>query len=94
MRSTSSQIVRASSVNAVSISPMRSSVDAEFVVASTEVLDKRVTAHDYSRRMVAFESPHWSESRFESTVVRFDPVVRVLHHVVERAWQEFIDHRA
>lgn len=52
-------------------------VDPELVVSSTKVLHEGVASHDHSRRVVAFESPHWSQSRFEQAVVRFDPIVRV-----------------
>ena len=64
---------------------MRSGVDAEFVVAAPNVLHERVTADDHAGGVVAFEAAHRSEPRFEPAVVGFDPIVRVLLGVVERA---------
>jgi hypothetical protein len=66
-------------------------VDAEFVVPATDVLHERVTAHDHSGGVLAFESTHRTESRFESTVVVLDAVVRVLVRVMERGWHEALD---
>ena len=59
-------------------------VDAEFVAAAPDVLEKRVTANDDPRRMVEFESTHRTKRRFEATVVAFDAVIRVLLRVVKR----------
>ena len=70
---------------------MGARVDAECVVASPDVLHQRVTAHDHRRRMVAFQAAHGSESGFESTVVAFDAVVRVLLGVVKRGRHEAFD---
>src|SRR6266567_2247964 len=56
--------------------PMGASVKPKFVMAATQVLHQRMTAHDHSRRMVAFESTHWSEPGFEPAVVALDAVVR------------------
>ena len=67
--------------------PMGARVDPEFVVAATDVLHEGVTAHDHASRMVAFKSAHRTESRLESAVVGFDPIVRVLLGVVKRARQ-------
>ena len=58
------------------------------------VLRDRVPAAAYTRRPIALESPHWSAPVFEPAVVGFDPVVRVLLGVVERARQELVDHYA
>ena len=60
---------------------MRTSVDTEFVVAATDVLDERVTTNDRARGLVAFEATHRTEPRFQATVISFDPIVRILIHV-------------
>jgi hypothetical protein len=72
---------------------MGSGFAPEFVVAATNVLHKRVAAHDHACAEVAFEAARGSESGFEPAVVCFDPVVRVLLGVVERAREEFVDDR-
>ena len=64
--------------------PMRSGFDAEFVVTAPDVLHERVTADDHPGGVVAFESAHRSEPRFEAAVVGFDPIVRILLGVVKR----------
>ena len=66
-------------------------VDAEFVVAATDVLHQRVTADDHPCRVVAFESTHRTQSGFEPSVVAFDAVVRILLSVMKRAWDEVFD---
>ncbi len=71
--------------------PMRARVDAEFVVAAPNVLHERVAAHDHACGVVAFEAAHGAEPGFEPAVIGFDPVVRVLGGVVERAGHEVID---
>jgi hypothetical protein len=72
---------------------MRSGVDAEFVVAATDVLHERMAADDHPGGMVAFESAHWSEPGLQAATVGFDPIVRVLLGVVKRARHELLDHR-
>ena len=52
-----------------------SGVDAEFVVAATQVLDEGVTADHHRRGPVAFESTHRTQPRFETAMVGLDPVV-------------------
>ena len=44
-------------------------IDPEFVVAATNVLDERMTAHDHAGGAVTFEAAHRTEPRFESAVV-------------------------
>ena len=70
---------------------MRARVDTEFVVPAADVLHQRMTAHDHSSAVVALESAHWSEPGFESAVVAFDAVVRVLLSVVKRGRDEAFD---
>jgi len=53
-------------------------VDGEFVVAAAEVLQERVTGRDSLQGPGAFESAHRPQPGFESSVVGFDRVVRVL----------------
>jgi hypothetical protein len=45
-----------------------SSVDAELVVAATQVLHERVTPNDHPRSRVGLQSAHRSQPRFESPV--------------------------
>jgi hypothetical protein len=45
----------------------------------------------HASRMVAFESAHRTESRLESAVVGFGPIVRELLGVVTRAREEPVD---
>ena len=70
---------------------MSARVDVEFVVTAADVLHERMTAHDHSGRMVAFESAHWTEPGFESSVVALHAVVRVLGGAVKRGWDESFD---
>src|SRR5450755_271647 len=67
---------------------MRSDFAAEFVVTASHILHERVPAHDHACSLVAFEPAHWSEPRFESAMVGFDPIVRILLGVVERVRHE------
>jgi hypothetical protein len=71
--------------------PVVARVDAEFLVPAADVLHERVTTHDHPGGVVAFESTHRTQSRFESTVVAFDAVVRVLLDVVKRGGHEALD---
>ena len=72
---------------------MGARVDAKFVVTAADVLHERMTADDHPRRTVAVESTHGSESGFESAVVAFNPVVRILVSVVKCGWHEAVDRR-
>jgi hypothetical protein len=67
------------------------SIDTEFVMTAPEVLHERVTTHDHAGAAVTFESAHRSQSRLESAVIRFDPIVRILLDVMERRRDELID---
>src|SRR4051794_23973330 len=67
----------ASSVNAASMWRC-ASVDAEFVMPAANVLHQRMTTDDHRGSVVTFEPAHRTESGFESAVVTFDAVVRVL----------------
>ncbi len=69
---------------------MGAGIAREFVVATPNVLHERVTAHDHTGAVVAFESAHRSEPRLEPSVVDFDPIVRVLLSVVERGRHQLI----
>ncbi len=71
--------------------PMRARVHAKFVVAAPDVLHQRMTAHDHTRVPVPFETSHWSQPRLEPAVVSFEPIVRLLVRVMERAGREFVD---
>jgi hypothetical protein len=53
-----------------------------------------VTADDHPGGPVAFESAHRPEAGLQSSVVGFDPIVRVRLGVVKRARHEFLDDRA
>jgi hypothetical protein len=72
---------------------MGARVDPEFVVAAPEVLHERVAAHDHACAVVVFEAAHRSQPGLQPSMVRLDPVVRVLLGVVERAWHELINDR-
>jgi len=67
-------------------------IDPNFIVASTDVPDERVAAHDDAGRPFSFESPHRPEPGLEATMIGVDAVVRVLRSVMERERQEFGDH--
>jgi hypothetical protein len=56
--------------------------DAEFVVASPQVLHERMPTNNDRGGRVGLQTAHWSQSCFESAVVVLDPVVRVLVGVV------------
>lgn len=70
---------------------MGARVDAEFVVTAADVLHERVTTNDHPGSVIAFESTHRTEPRFESAVITFDAVVRILLGVVKRGWHETFD---
>ena len=78
-------------MNAALDAPVRTRVDAEFVVAPPDVLHERVAAHDHAGSVVALESTHRTESGFEPAVIAFDAVVRVLLGVVKRGRHEPFD---
>ena len=84
------QIVRASSVKAAATRP-RASVDAEFVMASSNVLHQRMSAHDDAGRAVTFQAAHRSEPGLEPAVIALDPIVRILVGVVERGRDQVIE---
>jgi hypothetical protein len=71
--------------------PVRAGFDTKFVVASPKVLHERATAHYHPCGVLAFESPHRVEPRFESTMVGLDPTVRIPGGVMEHARHELID---
>ena len=70
---------------------MAGCVDAEFIVAAPNVLHERVTSRDYTCCVVALEASHRAEPRLESSVVGYDPIVRVLVGVVERGRHQLIN---
>jgi hypothetical protein len=72
--------------------PMDARVDSEFVVPSTHVLHERMAADDHACSVVAFWAAHWAESRFQSAVIGFDPIVRIPLNVVERGGHELLNH--
>ncbi len=58
--------------------PTSTRINPELIVAAPDVLHQRVTTHDRSCRVVAFESPHRSEPGFEPPVIALDAHIRVL----------------
>ncbi len=62
-------------------------VDAEFVVAASEVLHERVALDHNRRSPIPFQAAHRTEPGLQSSVIRFDPVVRVLGGVVVHGGQ-------
>jgi len=67
--------------------------DAEFVVATAQVLNERVTAYHHRRSPISLEPAHRFQPRLESTVAALDAVVPVLLGVVERVRDQLLDHR-
>ena len=55
---------------------------AEFVVASSQVLDEGMTADHDRCSPIGSQTAHRAEPRLESSVVALDPVVRILRGVV------------
>jgi hypothetical protein len=49
-----------------------------FVVFAPNVLDEGVPGDDHSGAAVLLEPSHWSQTRLQPSVIRLDPVVRVL----------------
>ena len=70
---------------------MGAGFDAEFEVAVADVLHELMAADDHACRMVAFESPHRTEPRFEPAVITLDAVVGVLLRVVKLVRHERFD---
>jgi hypothetical protein len=74
--------------------PVGVGFDPEFIVPAAQVLHERVAVHDHAGAAITLEATHGSQPRLEPSVVRLNPIVRVLLGVVERAWEELIDDRA
>ena len=64
---------------------------AEFVVASSQVLDEGMTADHDRCGPIRSQTSHRAEPRLESSVVALDAVVRILRGVVERVGEKFVD---
>lgn len=71
--------------------PVWARVGAELVVPAADVLHQGVTADDHTGGVIAFESAHRPEPRFEPSVIAFDTVVRILLGVVKRRGYEALD---
>ena len=69
-----------------------SGFDSEFVVAAAKVLDEGVTCDDHGRGAVGLQAAHWPQPCFQSAVIAFDSVVRVLGRVGQRLRHELVDH--
>jgi hypothetical protein len=68
-----------------------SRLDAEFIVATTQVLQEGMAPEDHPGGRVGLQSTHWPQPRFESAVVALDPVVGVPLGVVEGGGEELGD---
>jgi hypothetical protein len=66
-------------------------IGGEFVVPAAEVLHERVSDRDRLQGSHSFESAHWAQPGFESTMVGFDDVVGVLLQHVASARSEVLD---
>jgi hypothetical protein len=60
------------------------SVGGDLVVSASQVLNERVSGRDDPCGAMSFESAHRAEPGFESSVITFDRVVRVLLDCVHR----------
>jgi hypothetical protein len=58
--------------------PIGGLLDRQFVVSAPKVLDEGVPGDDHSGAAVLLEPSHWSQTRLQPSVIRLDPVVRVL----------------
>ena len=65
--------------------------DAEFVVAASQILDERMAADHNRGGPVAPQAAHRAEPGFQSAVIAFDPVVRILGRVVQPARPRGLD---
>ncbi len=63
----------------------------EFVMMLSQVLDEGLSVDDHCGSAVAFQPTHRAESRLQSAMVGFDPVVGVLVGVVKHRRCEFVD---
>ena len=63
-----------------------------FVAAAAQVLNEGVVPDHDRRCSVGLESTHRSEPRLESAVFALDAVIGVLLGVVERVWDQLLDH--
>lgn len=66
--------------------------NSDFVVTAPHVLDERVTADHYRRGRARSLTAHRVKQRLQSPVITLDPVVRILHSVMERVGDKVIDH--
>ena len=67
-------------------------IDAKFVVAPAEILNKCVSGADDAGRTELFQSPHWPQPGLQAPVIGFDGIIGVLLHDMARRGQQFIDH--
>ena len=65
--------------------------DAQFVVAASDILDKRVTPDHDRSCAVGSQSAHWPQPGFEPAVIALHTVIRILLGVVKRVGNEFLD---
>ena len=65
--------------------------DPEFVVAASQILDERMAADHDRGGPVAPQAAHRAEPGFQSAVIAFDPVVRILGRVVQPARPRGLD---
>jgi hypothetical protein len=70
---------------------MDGQVDGDLVVAAAQVLHERVASRDGAQRADRFQSAHRPQPRFESAVISFHAVVRVLLQDVPRGRGDLVD---
>jgi hypothetical protein len=65
--------------------------NTEFVVATAQVLNERVTADHVRSSLIRSQPAQWFQSCFESAVIVLDPIVRVPTGVMKRIREQLID---
>src|SRR6266516_2818585 len=73
-------------------SPIHRLLDGQLVVPSAKVLDERMPSEDHPGAAVLLEPTHRPQSRLETTMIGFDPVVGVPIGAMPRARQQFLQH--
>jgi hypothetical protein len=67
-------------------------IQAQFIVAATEVMDERVPGTDHPCRAESFQAAHQPQSGLQKPVICFDGVIRVLLGNVARGGYQLLDH--
>ena len=66
-------------------------IDSDLVVAPSDILDEGMTGGEDASRAESLEAAHRSKPGFESTMVRLDPVIRILLGGMESTRNQLVE---